>query len=123
MKKSSLVKVTGNVIGTVLQYNLIITAIVIGGIAVLTGKKGTGKTIQKVGIKLGRFTGKAVRASGELAGILMEAASSEGLQLTRSIGNRVVQSRVRIYGDASQFIDKDKIVEVEGGEKLTINNE
>jgi hypothetical protein len=46
MKKSSLVKVTVNVFGTVLQYNLIITGIVIGGIAVLAGKKGTGKTIQ-----------------------------------------------------------------------------
>jgi hypothetical protein len=38
MKKSSLVKVTGNIFGTVLQYNLNITGIVISGIAVLEEK-------------------------------------------------------------------------------------
>jgi hypothetical protein len=37
IKKSSLVKVTGNIFGTVLQYNLIITGLLIGGIAVLAG--------------------------------------------------------------------------------------
>lgn len=121
MKRLSLVKVTGNIFASVFQYNLIITGIVIGGIVVLAGKKGSGKAIHKAGIKLGRFTGRAVRASGKLAGILMEAASSEGLRLTRSIGNKVVQSRVRIYGDASEFFDKDKMVEAEG-EKLTMNN-
>jgi hypothetical protein len=123
MKKSSLVKVTGNIFGTVLQYNLIITGIVIGGIAVLAGKKSTGKAIQKTGIKLGSLAGKTVRTSGRLAGILMEAASNEGVQLSKSMGNRVIQSRVRIYGDASQFFDKDKMVEAEGrGEELIINN-
>ena len=122
MKKSSMVKVTGNISGTVLQYNLIITGLVIGGIVVLAGKKGTGKTIQRAGIKLGRIAGKAIKASGEFAGLLMDAASNEGVQLSKSIGNRVVQSRVRIYGDASEFFDNEKIVELEG-EKLEINNQ
>ena len=122
MNKSSMVKVTGNNFGTVLHYNIIITGILIGGIVLLTGRKGEEKTIQKVGIKLGRFTEKAVRASGEFAVILMEATTKEGVRLSRSIGHKLVQSNVRIYGDASQFFNKDKMVEAEGEEGLTLNS-
>ncbi len=121
MKKSSLVKVTSNVFGTVLKYNLIATGIIIGGIAVIMGKKGAGRTAQKTGIKLGRFAGKTVRVSGKLAAVIMDAASSEGVRLGRAIGNRVVQSRVRIYGDASEFFDKQKVIEIKD-EELTMSN-
>jgi hypothetical protein len=112
MKKSRLVKVTSNIFGTALQFNLIVTAVVVGGIAAVVGRKRTGKAIWKTGIRLGRFTGKAIRASGELASIVMEATSKEGARLSKTVGDRMIQSRVRIYGDAREFFDKEKVIEI-----------
>lgn len=113
MRKSTLVKGAGNLFGTVLEYNLILTGIVIGGIAVLAGKKDMGKNIQRVGKGIGRFAGKATRTSVKIAGTLIDAASSEGVVLGKAIGNRVVKSQVKIYGDAREFYKDKKIVEAE----------
>lgn len=113
MKRAIVVKNASKVIGITLQYNVIITGAVIGGIAVILGKKKTGKAIQRVTFKVGRYAGKAIRASGELAGVLMEAGANEGIRLRNSVSDKVVKTRVRIYGDANEFFNKEKIVEAE----------
>lgn len=116
MKKAKLVKGAGTVFGTMLECNLLLAGAVIGGIAIVAGKKGTGKTIVKAGKNIGKFAGKAAKASANLAGTVIEVASSEGAVLGKAIGRNLVQSRVRIYGDSSAFYDKDKIIEADYNE-------
>ncbi|MCM0649915.1 hypothetical protein NBE98_16225 [Clostridium swellfunianum] len=113
MKKSKVVKTASKIIGTTLQYNVIITGALIGGIAVILGKKKTGKAIQRATLKVGRYAGKAIRTSGELAGVFMEARANEGVRLRNRVSDKVVKTRVRIYGDANEFFNKEKMVEAE----------
>lgn len=111
MNKGKLVKGAGSVMGAVLEYNLILAGAVIGGVVLIAGKKGLGKTIIKTGKKLGKFVGDTTKISTSIAGTMMEAASNERAALGRAIGEKLVKSHVRIYGDSDAFYDKDKIIE------------
>lgn len=111
MNKGKLVKGTGRVVGTMFEYNLVLAGVIVGGIALVAGNKALGKSILKTGKKLGRFVGDATKVSTNIVGTMMEAASSERAALAKSIGEKIVKSRVRIYGDSSAFYDKDKIIE------------
>jgi hypothetical protein len=113
MNKSKLIKRTGSIFGTMLEYNLILTGAVVGGLIILSGNKRTGKTIQRIGKKLGRYAGKIFRLSSKLASIAIDMSSNEGLYLGRKVGKNFVKSRVRIYGDPNEFFPKNKIVEAE----------
>ena len=111
MKKSTMVKGTGQLIGSMLQYNLLLTGAVIGGIAVLAGRKDLGKNILKTGKVIGKAAGKATKLSAKLVGNIIEVTSNEDFISGKTLGERFVRTRVKIYGDPNAFYDKDKIIE------------
>lgn len=111
MNKEKLIKGSGIAIGSMIQINFIIAGAVIGGIAILTGRKKVGKAIQHSSKVIGKFTGKAAKISTSILAAMLEASKNQGVQLGKAIGKRAVQSRVRIYGDAKQFFDSNKIIE------------
>lgn len=111
MNKTKLIKGSGIALGSMIQMNLFVAGLVIGGIAILSGRKKAYKVIKTSSKTIGKFAGKATKISTSLLAAMLEASKSEGFQLGKAIGKRAVQSRIRIYGDAKQFFDSDKIVE------------
>jgi hypothetical protein len=108
-----MVKRSGKLLGSVLELNLIAAGVIIGGVAILAGRRNFGRKVQRTGKKLGKFVGRAAKISTSAAGIFMEAASSESVRLGKAIAENVYKSKVRVYGDASAFYDKDKIIKAD----------
>lgn len=113
MNKGKVIKGTGTVLGNMLELNLLIAGAVVGGIAILVGRKKMGNAIKTSGKTLGKFAGKAAKVSAGMLAVALEASKSEGYQLGKAIGKRTVQSRIRIYGDPKQFFNEEKIVEAD----------
>jgi hypothetical protein len=111
MSKGNLIKGSGVVLGSMFRINLLIAGAVISGIAILAEKRKMGRVIKTSSKTIGRFAGKAAKISAGVLVAVLEASKNEGFQLGKAVGKRVVQSKIRIYGDAKQFFDPDKIVE------------
>jgi|GEM_PF-3146169 len=118
MKKSTVVRSTGQLLGSMLQYNLLLTGAVIGGVAILAGRKDLGKSIIKTGKVIGKAAGKATKLSAKLAGNILEVASDEGFVSGKRLGEKFVKTRVKIYGDPHAFYSKDKIIKADYNEVI-----
>jgi len=113
MNKVKLIKGAGTALGGMFQVSFIAAGLVIGGIAVLTGRKKAYKVIKTSSKTIGKFAGRTSKISASALAAMLEASKNEGFKLGKAIGKRAVQSRIRIYGDASQFFDSDKMVEAD----------
>lgn len=111
MDKGKVIKGTGKVLGGMLELNLLLTGAVIGGIVMLAGNKKAAGTIRKSTRVIGRFAGKAAKVSAGILAEALEASKTQSYQLGKTLGKRAVQSKIRIYGDAKQFYNAEKIVE------------
>lgn len=113
MNKGKVIKGTGTLIGNMFQFNLLITGAILGGIVILAGRKDLGKTIRTSSKTIGKFAGKVTKISAGILGTMLEASKNEGFKLGKAIGKRAIQSKIRIYGDAKQFFDSEKIVDAD----------
>lgn len=116
MNKSTVVRGTGQLIGSILQYNLLLTGAIVGGIVILAGRKDLGKNIVKTGKVIGKAAGKATKMSAKLAGSIIQAASDEDFVSGKRLGEKFVKTRVKIYGDPDAFYSKDKIINADYNE-------
>lgn len=111
MNKGKVIKGTGTLIGSMVEFNLLITGAILGGIVFLAGRKNLGKAIRTSSKTMGKFAGKATKISAVVLAAMLEASKNEGFKLGKAVGKRAIQSKIRIYGDAKQFFDSEKIVE------------
>lgn len=91
MKIGKLVKGTGRIIGTLVEYNIKITGEVIGTVADAADKPKLAEGSRKFTRALGEFVGDVSKLSSEAVGDTVDKAIDVGTKTVNKIGDLVIK--------------------------------
>jgi len=102
----------GKIIGNTAEYGIEVTGKAISSLAKISGKENLATNTKKYSEVASKIVGKTIKISAATTAVLTDKTAHIVINTAKYIAENAVETRIRLYGDAEEFYDKDKYVEI-----------
>ncbi|MFD3158362.1 hypothetical protein ACFIJ5_16175 [Haloimpatiens sp. FM7330] len=113
MKIGKIIKGTGRVVGTVLEYKIKLTGEVLGAVAEVANKPKAACTTRKVTKKAGKVLGDTTKVVTNVTGNIVDKAVDIGGKAAKKIGDNVVKENIIEIGENGEVRNLKYIKDVD----------
>ena len=102
----------GKVVGNTAEFGIELTGKAISSLAKVSGKEKLATNTKKYSAIASKVVGKTVKISAAATAVLADKTVDVTINTAKYIAKNAVKTKISVYGEAEEFYDKDKYVEI-----------